>query len=455
MAVYNPQYRQISRQERGDDLRRAPRVATSAGPSRLATFIISPYALVLLSYVIMLVSISMPADWYEQIVNEKNFMEFDSNTFIFYTLSCASCSLGLWLWTVWVRPGQVSRQPVGSLYLLILVPIIALNAYSVLVILRNTPGLINLVLSGQGAVAKVTMDTTGALTGAQPLLIGAIFYAVGRHLGKYPRPGMPGAKFSMLMIVLAFFISVAISILKLARYEIMPLVIGIGVVYLTYSVQDGRFGVLGTIRRFSVYALGILGIFFFFSMLRGFANSDQLLLSLFGYGPASFNHLAILLDGGLNFPFGGTGTYAFTFLDQVPLLHNVIDFGAMFGVADTVQSLRSEFIATQEAGLNASFIWVTAPGYIYSDIGIFVFPYLVGIGALTGLFWRAMERRSAFGLVMYPFAAGTLAFWFSSNGMARPTIITYLGLALVLSAVEWLSIQFAAARRPGIYGPRG
>jgi hypothetical protein len=175
-----------------------------------------------------------------------------------------------------------------------------------------------------------------------------------------------------------FGLAIMTALLKLARYEAIPVVLSFMIIYLrtrasgrpaSYSIRWGAIGLGGVLVLFSLVAL-----------VRG-AEAFE---SLMGYGPASFNHLAAVLSGKLQYK--GTiepGVYTLNFINNLPFIHRLTD--SQFFNFDAAQDFKNEFDVAAAAGLNRHLIWITAFGYYF----------VVGLGhvSLFGIDHGALAHR--------------------------------------------------------------
>ncbi|PSD44509.1 hypothetical protein C7E24_21295, partial [Stenotrophomonas maltophilia] len=83
----------------------------------------------------------------------------------------------------------------------------------------------------------------------------------------------------------------------------------------------------------------------------------------------------------------------------------------------------SEFGAVAQSGLDGSYIWSSAFGYVYSDIGIFSIAYFLIIGMLSQRAWKSAISGRSLGLITYPWIAFSILFWMGDNFIAHSKII--------------------------------
>jgi hypothetical protein len=405
--------------------------------------------MVLFAFVFMTGSTLISPESYQVVLKEPNLMYMNWRLIGFISLTCMAFLTGFFLIggnagnNRLLRTGTSSQNSNKLYHVFPLLVAAALNVYSAMIMLKNTPGLINLVLSANGNTAKEVIDTTGGLAGAQPLLIAMVWWAMGKHMVAFPNHRTTGAKVSAALIGGSLLVAVLISVLKVARYEVIPLLVGSLIVYLVISARRGTLDVkkLTTIGISSLAA--VVAIFIAFSLLRGH-NSQGVEQNLYGYGPTAVNHLAAVIDGRLHFPYGGSGTYTFEFLSRAPLLYKFINFQELLGLPDPFTVFQSEFDATRQAGLNAAYNWVTAFGYYYMDLGPWYYPFFVLMGAISCIFWKQALKGQTLGLIMYPFMAGTILLWMTSNAFTRGQLMTYMMMVVGLGLYDML---FSSRRR--------
>lgn len=406
--------------------------------AQLAAGAISPIGAVVLAYVIYICSAAMPPDYYTSIVHEQDFMYGSLPLFGFYTLSCGAFLAGFLILNLglnrYLQPVPADRpvlEKPGSYYLYLLLAGVALNLYSLYVLMRNTPGAIDMIFSARAETLKASIDTSGGFTQAQPLLIGLIWLAIGKHMARFADLRSKKAWISLGLITVSVLLSVTLSLVKVARYEIMPLIFGMAIVGAISLHRTERLRFWSLLIKSVGFAVVIGLIFVGFTLLRGARNDDQLASGVVGYGPAAFNHLAAMLEGRFQFPYKGSGAYVLAFLSFIPFLHSLIDVQSLLHLPDLSLLINSEFAATRDSGLNGDYIWITAPGYYYSDLGEGVYLLLFAMGAWSALLWRQVRQGNAFAMVLYPFLLASVMMWFSFSMFTRPQLVTFLAVGAI------------------------
>jgi len=350
---------------------------------------LSPVGLALFSYGIFFGSTLIPPSAYESIMLEPNAIFLNPAAHLFVAACVISFAVGALIAArIKFFRRKHPRPPLSRTAIVIPVALAsALNLLSVSILLRNNPSLMTAWLF-DAAGFKNELDTTGGLSEALPLLFGVSWWSFWRLLEKEHVTGRRDWPLR-LMVGLAFMFAVVTSVIKVARYDLLPGVFGFFLIYIIFKFKHTSL----PLRKYAVLlaqaGVSLAGLFIAFSYLRGNETSSDLVNSIAGYTVASYNRLALVLSGDIRFPFGGTGTYAFRFLDHIPLLNRWIDLGDALGMPSSETVWLSEFPAVFQGGLDGRYIWVSSFGYLYLDIGLFTFVYLLITGMLMGFFWKA------------------------------------------------------------------
>lgn len=400
------------------DLKKAPR----------AWFLLSPVGLAAFSYAVFWVCVLLPPAFYKEAMNEENRMFMDPASIAFVSLCIAAFVIG----TKFARNASVEwggqRRVMSPLVLLLfLSAALALNIVSVVLLAQNNPELLTYVFMGDEDAEQIRnyLDYTAALAEALPFLIASIFWVNYRRremlhvLGTVP---------FVLTVALYFSIVVGVftCVLKLARYELMPLLFGF---WLSGVLADIRFGAvdLRGLGRQAVFLLVIiLGAFFAFSWLRSGQDEGALIRSLMGYGPASYNRLAAVLDDSIRVPTMGSGVNVFPALFRIPVVSRFLDLNEIFQLPSVEVARAGEFVAVARAGLDAGYNWVTTFGYIYYDLGWASPVAFLVLGYGAQRLWYGVRRGRGFSLVMYPFFAFSILIWFGFNYLTKPSLFTWI-----------------------------
>lgn len=410
---------------------------------------LSPVGLALFSYGIFFGSTLIPPSVYEYIMMEPNEIFLNPAAHLFVAACVISFAVGA-LIAARIRffRHKHPRPPLSRTAIVIPVALASvLNLISVSILLRNNPNLMTAWLFN-AAGFKNELDTTGGLSEALPLLFGVSWWSFWRLLEKEHVTGRRDWPLR-LMVGLAFMFAAGTSVIKVARYDLLPGVFGFFLIYIIFKFKHTSL----PLRKYAVLlaqaGVSLAGLFIAFSYLRGNDTSSDLVNSIAGYTVASYNRLALVLSGDIRFPFGGTGTYAFRFLDHIPLLSRWIDLGDALGMPSSETVWLSEFPAVFQAGLDGRYIWASSFGYLYLDIGLFTLVYLLVTGMLMGFFWKSILDGHSAGVILYPWFAFSVLFWFGSNFLAYPRLITLSATALLFSAYESMFRIVTSNKRHG------
>ena len=405
---------------------------------RLLVAPLSPIGVALVSYVFFIACTIFPPQSYEAIMGEPDWMFLNPASIVFVTF----CVLGYMAGVLMVGSTPIGRaSAMDGRYLgstAILVPLaaaLALNSLSVLRIANNTPNLFAAWFT-DAAAAKTDLDTTGALTQALPLLYAVCWWGLWQVMSRERLRDRRRSRLRWVLLV-AFATALGTAVIKVARYDLMPMVFGTALVYLAFKLRDKRISIQRYLMFVFMLAFGVVALFVFFSWLRGSDSQSGLLNSVMGYTVASYDRLPALLDGRIRFPYGGTGTYTFRFLSNLPLFHRWIGTG----MPDSVNVWLSEFSAVDAGGLDGRYIWGSAFGYVYADIGWAAPLYFFGVGALSMWAWRRLQAGYAAGILLYPWLGFSVIFWFGSNFVAYPQLVTLAGAAALLSIYERFAVK--------------
>ncbi|PSH03643.1 MAG: hypothetical protein CXZ00_11365 [Acidobacteria bacterium] len=418
------------------------------GQKRVLSNIVSPYGLAVISYVLFLFAWLIPPSVYTNYMQERDLMFLDPATFLFYTLCVAAFILGVFLWGSLFPSAPVAKRMLETIVppvLFVWVPLtigIALTViYSVLFI-KSNPTLVLTLLALQGSEIKemaALLGTENKLALVTPFLTGIIWWAAWRY-GQLDLKKMQ-RRLLKFTLVLAIFSVIVAATLTLSRSELMIVISGLSVLLVLRRDEQGRLDAR-FVARFGI-AFGVLIVFLFlsFAFLRGSQAPDVLICQFLGYTFASYNRLAAMVNDGLRYPFAGHGIYLSSVIAFSQSLGHVLPFREAMGSPEYLEVWGSQFGAVSRAGLSEGLIWSGAFGYIFSDVGWFAPLVLFGYGLLCGFLWNAMRAGKLLGVVLYPWCAFCILFWFGTNYLLdTPSSILVLDV-MILSVYERLLLK--------------
>jgi hypothetical protein len=407
----------------------------------------SPYGVAMLSYCGFLFAWLFPPGLYTEYIREPDLLFLDPQTLLFYTVCAGVFLVGVRssrLFGAFPRaasqPQVFAHNPLSYL----LVPVFVATFYCLmsLIVLGGQINLVALLASQHGDAIK-TAGQAGQLEQtwgrAMPALTGVLWWSLFRAT----QLNLKGT--AKRIFYLSFLIAAGIGILTCVatvdRTNLMPIILGLFVVHLyrTTRMTNARLATL--VLSSALTATVVVGLFLLLSFLRGALILRLLVTSLLGYSIVSYNRLAALLGGTMHYAYEGRGVYLSRYLLQDGKLNSVLHLGSTFGWPDTFGLWQSEFSSTMAAGLNPSFIWSGAFGYIYSDIGWWTPLYLYFLGLLVGHLWSSFNSGKTTGLVLYPWMAFCILVWFSTNFVFSTTFVQLCEFAVALHIYDKLLLR--------------
>jgi hypothetical protein len=402
--------------------------------------LVAPKSLAMFSLVIFLLAWLFPPALYTNYLVEPDLVFLDGASIIYYLL----CVVGFVAGVVFIDHFFPARSPVvhevqskvpGILFLL--VPLLAAMLFTVascILTIKEYPGVVLALLSESGEDIKnspLSLHTPLGL--ANTYLLGILWWVIWRsgelQLGKKSRI-LLGATVS-----LALLLCLIAATFKVSRFEVMLPIATTAVVYGTKEAHRRNVSRLRVLGYCAAFCAGMISIFVLFAAIRG-GDTDSFLRTIIGYTLASYNRMCAVVHGRIRYEFGGHGVYLFTFLGFNNALNKIIPFARIFKWPDYYDWWQSEFTTTWNAGLNGNFIWSGTFGYMFADLGWFSPLWLLGEGALIGLLWRRMRRGATSGLLLYPWAASSIIFWFTTNGFVENDATVFVLELVMLSIYE-------------------
>jgi hypothetical protein len=242
-----------------------------------------------------------------------------------------------------------------------------------------------------------------------------------------------------------FFLSMGVGILTciatVDRTNLMPIILGCLVISLFFKSRATNVRLGNLLATGVLSATGVTGIFLIFSFLRGALAIDVLMTSVLGYTIVSYNRLAALLAGVMHYAYEGRGVYLSRYVLEDVKLNSVLHLIDRFGWPTGFTLWQTEFLSTSASGLNSTFIWSGAFGYIYSDLGWWTPLYLCPVGVLAGYLWARFTAGDTAGAVLYPWVGFWILTWFSTNSLFGVNFIRYIEFAVVLTFYDWVFLR--------------
>ena len=417
----------------------------------LVRHIASPYGLTAASLLLFLFAWTFPPDTYSYYLREPDLMFLDPASLLYFLLCVFGFVLGLVVVDFYFPVSgfahgkmEVRASPMWFLML----PLIAgtvLTILSSVLLVRSNADLLELLLTAQGERLKSVggLETSGSLGLASVGLMGVVWWASWRR----HQLNLHGWRNFVVQcaILVATGSMLAAATLKLSRGELMPILAGAAILFLLGKVIEGRLSAASVVRYAAAFVTLVVALFVGFSLLRGSVDFDTLMGDLSGYTIASYNRMAAILDGRMHYPFAGRGVYISSFVAFNETFNKLVPINRLLSWPDFTTTWQSEFDAVWAAGLNGDFIWPGTFGYMFSDLGWFSPFLLFAYGLATGWVWRSLKLGRTAGIVLYPWFAFCILFWFGTNYLLDTKVVVLFVDAVFLGIYEWLFLRPVAA----------
>lgn len=347
----------------------------------------------------------MPNSIWLPVLHEVNSAYLNFSVLLFIVLSNCCCMLGIY---IGIRVKFVGRYPhkandlyqgrkLKALYFPV-IALIFLILIDIAYLFYSYPEFVFLSISGEGDAAKLLLmdDTIRFKT--------LVLYAIPVNIWAWMRYANSDGNYNGLrfLLLISTFLCVVLCVINASRAQLMPLFVGLFVIFAKNrldKVEVSKHGLI-SLRYLMVFSFMLIAIFSVFAMTRGNTDIDQIVASILGYGPVSFNRLASILAGKMHYEYSPTMAY---------ILGN--GFSNIVFETENWQIWASEFSSTLQAGLNDNYIWGTMYGYLFDGLGFLSIIYFVLFGVFIGGVWKGFCRGSLFGLIFYPFLFFCLLFF--------------------------------------------
>ncbi|MFZ0296936.1 MAG: hypothetical protein WAM13_01175 [Candidatus Sulfotelmatobacter sp.] len=409
--------------------------------------IVSPYGMTFAALLLFLVAFLFPPGLYSSYVQEPDLMFLDPASLAFFLLCTLGFLLGLMLidFVFPVRGFRYEKREtrISPMWFL-LVPLIAgtaLTILSIVLLLRNNTYLLELLLAAEGRQLKSDggIDLEGTISLATPVLMGIVWWAIWRK-NQFSIRGWRRFTVHSTIIVATLTMLVS-STLRLARGDLMPMFAGIAILFLLHRLMSGRLRGVSVLKFVAFCTVSIVALFILFSMLRGLSTPDDLIGNILGYTIGAYNRLAAVVNGRLRYPFSGRGLYISGFVSFNKTFNELFRVNQLFAWPDFDTVWQSEFGAVTAAGLDGRLLWSGTFGYIFSDLKWLspLFLFIYGLG--TGWAWRLLKLGKTTGIVLYPWCAFCILFWFGTNYLLDPRAVVLLLVAISLGLYELIFVR--------------
>jgi hypothetical protein len=374
--------------------------------------LITPLKSVLYSFIIYILFTSIPPEFYESIVEESDLMFFNGYVFLFILACLFFFAMGFLFFqsTPSIRfmkfKYKKSLISKNTFYLIPMLLSLLIIFYMDWELLSKNSLLLILLLNGMGNEMKSGLELN-------PFFFHFLYFHLAITLWSFYRSIQlnfsPFLKFIVYIMILMTLLTAFIII---ARYILLPFIFSLGIIYISMvHVNSSKFNLY---LKISFFFSIVIVLFISMALLRG----GDAIKGLLGYGPASFNRLAAVLDGSI------TLTVPPSYYISSLLKNDFVYY----------EILMDEHSAVARAGLDGSLNWLTAYGYMYYSMGYYTFVYLFILGFFIGLTWKAFLKNKSWAIVFYPWLFTCILLWFSYHILAysQTLIILFTGMLLSL-----------------------
>ena len=395
--------------------------------------LVSPYSLALISLFIFIVAWVFPPSLYTYYIPEPDRMFLDFTLIVYYLLCVTGFVVGVSLF-IKIRHFKYLHAyslTVTSPLIFIATPLListALCGAFLIYVSATIPNLRELLSSESGNFSR-GITSTGIWHYALTVQSGVVWWAARRA----NQLRLHNLAYQVIWIF-GFVLAIITCIVRLDRSNLMPLIVGAALIYLYNRADKDNVSLLKLARSAAYMAGGTLLLFLAIFVMRGAGHIGLLISGLIGYSLASYNRLASVLGGSLHYTYAGSGIYLAPFLSYSTSL----PFHTWVGGATPSMVMSTEFLDVHAAGLTAAFNWSSVFGYIFADIGWWTPLYMVVIGLLTGWLWQNFRKGTIWGVVLYPWFAFSILFWFGTNQMFEVHVVILIFVAAILWFYESL-----------------
>lgn len=392
----------------------------------------------------------MPPKYYLQLMREPDFIFLNPQAFLYISICTCFFCIGILFWKVVCKEFKLKYDihnrltvPYNYICVYILIPVmvlLSLNIYSIYLIINNNSSVflyLALDISSFGTI-KNQIELTDSLGAAGPMAASIALWALYNFFNYKDQISKKQKIIISLFIFLIIFSCIFRAVIKVARYEMMPLLFGLLVIYIHYKYKTkSNFKILLYLSFFLVSVISIFGVF---SFTRGFATLSDVFQSIVGYTLTSYNHMAALLSGKLIYLNPGNLYYLLSFFQDAPLLKDSLSSGYFNWPATDLIRYR-EFSDTFRAGLNGSYIWLTSYGYLWISLGYLTPLVFLINGILMEFYWAKFINGKQSGLIFYPWLFFCIIFWFGTSMLTSKFTVSIIITYLFIKFYDWIFIR--------------
>jgi len=398
----------------------------------------SPYGIAVAAYCLFLLAWVFPPGVYTHYIHEPDLMYLNPMVLLYYTACVAAFLFGAHVIDFFAPPAATPAPKIqlryGSPLMYLVLPLVlaGIPCFIYMVEIASVLNVIALILTQQGDVMKQANNggSGSALWGSTLFLLTGVLWWSGFRGSQLQLKGAARKAFYLLFVA-CLGVDVLTCLATFDRTNLMPLLAGCTVIYLFFKSRGGnvKLARLATTGLGSVFV--IFASFLGLQFARGASQLDAFLTSILGYTIVSYNRMAALIVGTMHYAYEGKGAYVVAFLLQNDRLSGIRD---RMGLPTSYGLWLSEFPSLSAGGLNDSYNWSSVFGYLFSDLGWWTPGYMFAAGLLAGYLWSRFRAGTTIGIVLYPWMAFWILFWFGWNLLldARGVVLIETSILLVV-----------------------
>lgn len=410
--------------------------------------LVSPYGIALIPCFLFLFAWLFPPSAYTRLMLEPDLMYHNFMVLGFFAACVGAFLLGVRFRGHFQRASSALELPrihlrSGTRLVYLLVPLLlaGVPCLTYMLLIARSINFVALILSKQGNVMKeaITGGEASGYWGSTLFLLTSVLWWAAFRAGQIDLKGTSKRIFRVVFLI-CFAIDFMTCLATFDRTNLMPLLAGLTVIYVFIHTRGARVrpGKLALTSFLSVFA--IVGAFVALQFARGASRLDGVIANMLGYTIASYNRLAALLLGVMHYVYQGKGGYLAAFLTENDRFHGVRE---QMGLPTSYGLWLSEFPALQASGLSPSYNWASVFGYLFSDLGWWTPLYMFAAGILARFLWSRFRAGTTIGIVLYPWMAFWILFWFGWNLLFDARGVVLIEASVLLLFYDKLNLRRA------------
>lgn len=393
----------------------------------------------------------IPQQSYEYFVGERDYMLSSWKTRLWLLLTGVVFSAFAYItylfFDKWTddRYDKVKTSVLSYTAYLAIIISICLNLISLATLLQSVgaDGILNTFSSGGGSDLKsqindvmASSSTKWAINLTLPFMVYGFWGYLNTRKAKWT-----------LALLMSFALYIAATLGTLSRGTLTATLVMLSSVLFIYKFRSNQVNLAKLFIWIAAFFAAIIFLFAIVDLARKdspTSGNNAVIRSLYGYFPASYNRLTLILDDKLRMPNSNSGYYTMQGLYDLTLFAKIFDFSEIarsYGLnipKSGFDNWMDQFAAVDSSGLNRNLIWATVPGYAYADYGKFSIIWFALVGIWSGWLWGLFKKTAFLGICLYPPAIYFIISWTSLPSLSQNSFNLYiLGTFIV-----WLGIRF-------------